>query len=514
MDQMEEGNDPNDNVTEQNEENIEQKEDGKDDDTKGYEDNSSNNKENDDDKDKNEEDMDQMEKDNDPKDNVTEQNEENIEQKEDGNDQHEEDDDTKGEKNDQDDATTTKSITNGEKASKSEPHCVEGINTDKECKENAQSWCGEQKCEIGLKCQYKMDKKSNKCCQKYVCKSKKHEMKKQQDINKKLEAGETIVHYTYRGNPDLPNILRPHHCNRTSICPALVDKGICEDSNMDCSTEFSCQNSQCKCIVTTSCNSEQEIPLLNTNHINDLLIYGAARIAMEKRDKLKCEMSLCSSGEISEASDKICNGEPIRSCKSELKCKEECSCMINIDCEKQDNSGKVSGGKDDRGDNRMEQETQDGNGIESEENNNYDKHRADRDYEIEGAPLPPLMYTDKVTMYIGRDSQKKFSDKKWHHKAEKKCQKISGRFDLGCIEQKRAAKSHVFCMASYCVCYIQYEKCSGIKKIVEEIMDTDTAVEGENDGDDINEDNDNGDEKTTESNLSHEEEHGDDYEDG
>ena len=78
------------------------------------------------------------------------------------------------------------------------------------------------------------------------------------------------------------------------------------------------------------------------------------------------------------------------------------------------------------------------------------------------------MYTDKVTMYIGRDSQKKFSDNKWHHKAEKKCQKISGRFDLGCSEQKRAAKSHVFCMASYCVCYIQYEKCSGIKKIVED----------------------------------------------
>ena len=41
-------------------------------------------------------------------------------------------------------------------------------------------------------------------------------------------------------------------------------------------------------------------------------MYGAARIAMEKKDKLKCEKSICSSGVISEASGKICNGEPIR----------------------------------------------------------------------------------------------------------------------------------------------------------------------------------------------------------
>ena len=105
------------------------------------------------------------------------------------------------------------------------------------------------------------------------------------------------------------------------------------------------------------------------------------------------------------------------------------------------------------------------------------------------------MYTDKVTMYIGRDSKKKFSDHKWHQKAEKKCKKISGRFDLGCNEQKRTSQSHVFCMASYCVCYIQYEKCSGITSKVEE------TVSEEND-----------DEKIEESGESHDDEFGGDYE--
>ena len=64
--------------------------------------------------------------------------------------------------------------------------------------------------------------------------------------------------------------------------------------------------------------------------------------------------------------------------------------MINIDCEKQDNSGKISGGKDDRGDHVGGQETQDGNEIESdeEESINY-KHRTEgptsyRDYDNEG----------------------------------------------------------------------------------------------------------------------------------
>ena len=52
--------------------------------------------------------------------------------------------------------------------------------------------------------------------------------------------------------------------------------------------------------------------MLNTNHIDDLLMYGAARLAMERKDKSKCEKSLCSSGAIGKATDKICNGEPIR----------------------------------------------------------------------------------------------------------------------------------------------------------------------------------------------------------
>ena len=52
--------------------------------------------------------------------------------------------------------------------------------------------------------------------------------------------------------------------------------------------------------------------MLNTNHVDDLLMYGAARIAMGKKDKSKCEKSLCSSGAIWEASDKICNGKPMR----------------------------------------------------------------------------------------------------------------------------------------------------------------------------------------------------------
>ena len=172
-------------------------------------------------RDQNNENMHKNEIGNDPNENVKKNNEGNVNKTGEG------------------DETMKKTITDSKNPSKSEPKCIEGIQTEEECKYTAQSWCDQQKCESGQtgRCQYKM--KDKKCCKKYKCAHKvnlidsipvelflnfiqKHEVKQKQDINKKLEPGETIVHYTYKGHPDLPNILRPHHCNRTNICPVIL----------------------------------------------------------------------------------------------------------------------------------------------------------------------------------------------------------------------------------------------------------------------------------------------------
>merc|ERR1712142_514150 len=142
------------------------------------------------------------------------------------------------------------SVEEGNDNKKSEPFCTEGITSEKECKETATKWCKSRHCENGFvgKCQYKS--KENSCCKKYRC--KKHDKAQQNDVGSKLGPGETIVHYSFHGNDKLSKILRPHHCNRTNICPALVDKGICDNSVLGCETEFSCEDDNCKCIVITS----------------------------------------------------------------------------------------------------------------------------------------------------------------------------------------------------------------------------------------------------------------------
>ena len=75
-------------------------------------------------------------------------------------------------------------------------------------------------------------------------------------------------------------------------------------------------------------------------------------------------------------------------------------------------------------------------------------------------PLPPLMFTEKLTLYIGRDPSAGLSDKDWHGVAKKKCSAQAGRFDLGC-SKKREINSRVFCMEKYCVCYVHYGHCKG-----------------------------------------------------
>ena len=74
------------------------------------------------------------------------------------------------------------------------------------------------------------------------------------------------------------------------------------------------------------------------------------------------------------------------------------------------------------------------------------------------------MYTEKLTLYIGRQANINNSDKEWHHHAEDRCEKESKKFDIGCNED-RTSNSHVFCMETYCVCYVQYAKCSGIRNM-------------------------------------------------
>ena len=74
-------------------------------------------------------------------------------------------------------------------------------------------------------------------------------------------------------------------------------------------------------------------------------------------------------------------------------------------------------------------------------------------------PLPPLMYTEKLTLYIGRDANDG-NDTIWHKTAKSKCKNQAERFDLGC-SKPREIGSHVFCMKKYCVCYVQYGKCMG-----------------------------------------------------
>ena len=75
-------------------------------------------------------------------------------------------------------------------------------------------------------------------------------------------------------------------------------------------------------------------------------------------------------------------------------------------------------------------------------------------------PLPPLMYTEKLTLYIGRDPGDG-GDGVWHKTAKHKCQSQAKRFDLGCSKPRKIS-NHVFCMKAYCVCYVQYGQCEGL----------------------------------------------------
>lgn len=78
-------------------------------------------------------------------------------------------------------------------------------------------------------------------------------------------------------------------------------------------------------------------------------------------------------------------------------------------------------------------------------------------------PLPPLMYTEKLTLYIGREPTDR-DDEKWHKVAKTKCQVQAKRFDLGC-SKARDISNQVFCMKKYCVCYVQYGECEGMSLI-------------------------------------------------
>ena len=89
-------------------------------------------------------------------------------------------------------------------------------------------------------------------------------------------------------------------------------------------------------------------------------------------------------------------------------------------------------------------------------------------------------------MYIGRDSAKHYSDRKWHKLAENKCQKMSGRYDLGCGGGDRISTRNVICMETYCVCYVQYSQCSGVmqadqtRAIEDKIREATNTKENEN----------------------------------
>merc|ERR1712142_763487 len=471
----------------------------------------------------NEENMDGNEENMDKNDETMEKNEENL---------------NKSKENKYGEDSGHSSVEEGNDNKKSEPFCTEGITSEKECKETATKWCKSRHCENGFvgKCQYKS--KENSCCKKYRC--KKHDKAQQNDVGSKLGPGETIVHYSFHGSDKLSKILRPHHCNRTNICPALVDKEICDNSVLGCETEFSCEDDNCKCIVITSCKSEENQSFLNPNNIDGLGIYGATRFSINRNDGPKCD-NICES-EVEKASDKICNNNKLSSCSSKQICKEKCSCWVNIGCRGQNNGSNENQDEVDNNENQDEvdnNENEDVQKIQSNESDNDDKQEKQddennstkmsakpydespnddeqeqigHDYSMEvidggkvdsksmqldnenqekEVPFPPLMYTEKVTMYIGRDSIKKMSDTNWHKKAENKCKTISARFDLGC-SVTRTSQSHVFCMVGYCVCYIQYEKCSSTAN--EQNIDKDKYAEGSGEEDviagDDNKDND------------------------
>merc|ERR1712142_833378 len=285
------------------------------------------------------------------------------------------------------------SVEEGNDNKKSEPFCTEGITSEKECKETATKWCKSRHCENGFvgKCQYKS--KENSCCKKYRC--KKHDKAQQNDVGSKLGPGETIVHYSFHGNDKLSKILRPHHCNRTNICPALVDKGICDNSVLGCETEFSCEDDNCKCIVITSCKSEENQSFLNPNNIDELGIYGATRFSINRNDGPKCD-NICES-EVEKASDKICNNNKLSSCSSKQICKEKCSCWVNIGCRGQDVEEENEGNKE------TEDEQNEENMDENEENMDKNEENADENEENKDENEEDMEENEKPGKYAGSE---------------------------------------------------------------------------------------------------------------
>ena len=112
--------------------------------------------------------------------------------------------------------------------------------TDDKCDAETQKWCREFKCREGLLTKCQMKNKSKQCCHRFAC--EKQEMdddideennameeddsvdeaggdqKVHEDITSDIKAGETVVHYFYRGESNMKDIFRPHHCAPAPLC--------------------------------------------------------------------------------------------------------------------------------------------------------------------------------------------------------------------------------------------------------------------------------------------------------
>jgi len=271
-----------------------------------------------------------------------------------------------------------------------------------------------------------------------------------------IKKGDTIVHYFYRGESSLSSALRSHHCSPSTLCMVLENKGVCKDSHLKCSTKYSCKGINCFCNIETSCGDEPKKKILTKLNYGDLRTFGATTVALQPEQKDLCTDKLCTT-EISDNKDQVCKGSEIRKCETDVQCKEKCKCWVSLECEGPLESSESLGTTPAR--------------LQSDY---IQDERDDTVYSYENAsakiPMPPLMFTEKLTLYIGRDPDATLDDNEWHEVAKEKCSDQAHRFDIGC-SKKRTIDSRVFCKEKYCVCYVHYGTCKGYSFIESGQMD-------------------------------------------
>ena len=104
--------------------------------------------------------------------------------------------------------------------------------TEKQCNLETQKWCRSFKCgnKLSTKCQMK---NGDNCCHRFACEEPEEPLvnimnnleedtnkdkKVHDDITKGIKGGETVVHYFYRGDSNMKEVFRTHHCASAPLC--------------------------------------------------------------------------------------------------------------------------------------------------------------------------------------------------------------------------------------------------------------------------------------------------------